>query len=299
MKRSLAAFVLAALTAISAPAQKLYVADSEGPVTLVRTNGNTVGTMRTRNALKLWTAVAYGDVIATGTGGRVTLSLPGILSVSIPENSVFGYFCAGPGTDPQPFISLVAGNADINAASGVMRTLPVHDDRPERAADVSGSTDSATVLTSTSGASGPLAQLERCAAKLESVYAEMETLEADCESATAKLEAVTDEYRTLLAAASGTDADDGTGSAEVYRERELQVFRETQLYPTEDARSSIIREIQYRTILARTIRNHILSPLYMTEKTANIEIESRDARTAAFFERYAAVIGRYDDVLFK
>jgi hypothetical protein len=267
MKRILAAFLLAFLAAASAPAQKLYVADFSGPVEIVRANGNLVGTARTRNTLKLLTAVTYGDVIVTGSRGRITLSLPGTLSVSIPENSVVGYFFAGPGTDPRPFLSIVAGNADISLSAGAARALPIRDDR----------------FTADS-ANGALAQLERCAAKLETVYAELEKLGADCDAATAKLEAATDEYRTLLAAAGGTS---------------LQVFRETQLYPAEDARSSLIREIQYRTILARTIRHHILAPLYMAVKTGNPEQDARDADTAPFFEKYAAVINRYEEVLFK
>ena len=272
-RRILAILVFAALTAASAHAQKMYVTEFSGPVELVRANG-------TREKLKLWTPIAYGDAIATGSDAHIALTIPGILSLKLPEKSVIGYFFSGPGTDPQPFISLVAGTVNVSRSGSAAAAPQVRDDRPismnGTSADDAGDND-------------PSAKLQRCAIKLETLYGEQEKLKVDCDRATETLEAVTNEYRSRLGAASTVDTATG--------EAGLQNFRATTLYPAEDARSNLIREIQYRTILARTIRNQILSPLYMTIKSSHPDPNARDDMTATFFDRYAAVATRYEEFL--
>lgn len=283
-RRILTILVLATLTAASAQAQKMYVTGFSGPVELVRANGS-------REKLKLWTPIAYGDALATGAGARIALTIPGILSLDLPEKSVIDYFFTGPGTDPRPFISLVAGTVNVSRSGSATVGPQVHDDRPDGA--VTQSPNKADGMDGNDGANvdAQNAKLQRCAAKLETLYGELEKLNADCDRATAELVAAMDEYRNLLGAAVA--ADTATG------EPKLQDFRTAVLYPAEDARSSLIREIQYRTILARTIKDQILSPLYMSMKSSHPDPTARDEATTAFFSRYAEVASRYEEFLFR
>ncbi len=126
----------------------------------------------------------------------------------------------------------------------------------------------------------PLAALDRIEAQLASYQKELSALKAPYAQATETWKTAVDHYKKLVAA----------GDTEA-----IKAFQESDLFPAEDARATLILDIRYWALNYLSVRRYVLSNMYMEMKSRHPTESS--AEIQAFFNRHGELLARYEGAI--